>query len=252
MSSPNGWNVTALSLFPDMFPGSLGFSLAGKALHEGLWNLNTLDIRDFSTNKHGNIDDKPFGGGVGMVMCADVLASALDQVKNTCPDTHLVYPSPRGVLFNQSKARELITHQHVTFLCGRFEGVDQRVLSAYNAEEISLGDYILSGGELAALAMMDACIRLLPGVIGKYEAVEEESFGHNNDFSGLLEYPHYTRPSVWNGLEVPEVLLSGNHAVIKEWRLDQSRTLTRLRRKDLWETYQSQHSDGRRTPQEDT
>lgn len=231
------WHVTALTLFPEMFPGCLGASLAGKALEEGIWQLDTVNIREYAYNKHGNVDDKSFGGGTGMVIRPDVLGSVLDNLLDKHPGTKLVYPSPRGQVFSQDKAHDLIKTPHITFLCGRFEGIDERIITHYNIEEISIGDYILSGGEPAALVMMDACVRLLPGVISKEEALEEESFRSNNDFSGLLEYPHYTRPSVWREMEVPEVLLSGNHAEIKKWRLQQSQAITKIRRKDLWEKY---------------
>lgn len=234
---PSPWHVTALTLFPEMFPGPLGYSLAGKALEEGIWNLETLNIRDFATNKHQNVDDKPFGGGIGMVMRPDVLEGAIESVLAKQPTSKLIYMSPRGQVLTQAKAKQLITTPHITILCGRFEGVDQRVLDAYNAEEISAGDFILSGGEIAALTLMDCCIRLLPGVIGKKGALDEESFGDNDDFSGLLEYPHYTRPSIWREIPVPDVLLSGHHEDIKRWRLAQAQELTEQRRSDLWKKY---------------
>lgn len=238
MNNPSPlWNITALSLFPEMFPGPLGHSLAGKALQDGVWGLETLNIRDFATDKHHTVDDKPFGGGIGMVMRPDVLAGAIESVLTRHPLTKLIYLSPRGEVFNQRKAQELIAKPHITLICGRFEGVDQRVLDAYNIEEISAGDFVLSGGELAALTLMDCCIRLLPGVIGNKQALDEESFGGCDDFSGLLEYPHYTRPSTWRGVSVPEVLLSGHHGDIKKWRLAQAEALTAERRSDLWEKY---------------
>lgn len=231
------WRVTALTLFPEIFPGPLGYSLAGKALEEGIWRLDTLNIRDFSVDKHKTVDDKPFGGGIGMVIRPDVLGGAIEAVLANHPHSKLVYMSPRGVVFNQRKAKELLNYPHLTILCGRFEGVDQRVIDAYNVEEISVGDFVLSGGEIAALTVMDCCVRLLPGVIGKKEALEEESFGDNDDFSGLLEYPHYTRPSAWGSFSVPEVLLSGHHSDIQKWRLRKAQELTEQRRKDLWEAY---------------
>ena len=239
MASPSLWQATALTLFPEMFPGCLGHSLAGKALEDGIWTLDTINLRRFAYNKHGNVDDKPFGGGTGMVIRPEVLGGAIDATQESHPETKLIYLSPRGKVLNQDKAFELIQIPHVTFICGRFEGIDQRVITHYNIEEISIGDYILSGGEPAALVVMDCCVRLLPGVISKQEALEEESFRSHNDFSGLLEYPHYTRPSVWNDVAVPEVLLSGNHAEIRKWRLQQSQEITKARRKDLWEVYLS-------------
>lgn len=232
-----GWNVTLLSLFPEMFPGPLGHSLAGKALQDGLWGYDTIHIRDFATDKHGTADDKPFGGGIGLVIRPDVLGPAIDAAIARNPGTKLIYPSPRGKVLTQDRARELSQLPHVTFICGRFEGIDQRVIDAYNVEELSIGDYILSGGEMAALVMMDTCIRLLPGVIGKKEALDEESFGSDNDFTGLLEYPLYTRPSEWQHCKVPEVLLSGHHGDIKRWRLAQAEQITRERRPDLWTMY---------------
>lgn len=237
MNSPASWQVTALSLFPEMFPGPLGHSLAGKALQEGVWALDAVNIRDYSLDKHHTVDDKPFGGGIGMVMRPDVLERAIEATFINHPASKLVYPSPRGEVFSQRKAHELLTCPHVTFICGRFEGIDQRVLDAYSIEELSAGDFVLSGGELAALTIMDCCIRLLPGVIGKIQALDEESFGGCDDFSGLLEYPHYTRPSTWRGISVPEVLLSGHHGDIKRWRLAMAEALTAERRKDLWEKY---------------
>ena len=227
------WHTTALTLFPEMFPGFLGHSLAGRALENGLWQLETVQIRDFALDKHQNVDDKPFGGGIGMVMRPDVLAGAIDHVLQSHPQTHLVYPSPRGIRFTQKEAKRLIASSHVTFLCGRFEGIDERVLEHYAIEEISLGDFVLSGGEVAALAMMDACVRLLPGVIQTEGATEEESFGDSSLYDGLLEYPHYPRPASWQGMDVPEVLLSGNHAKIQAWRLQQAKQITQKRRPDL-------------------
>ncbi len=229
--------VSALTLFPEMFPGSLGYSLAGKALEDGIWQLDVVNIRDFAEDRHKTVDDKPFGGGAGMVMRPDVLGKAIESVKLRHPATRLMYFSPRGRVLNQQKVRELALERHVTLLCGRFEGVDQRIIDFYNVEEVSLGDFVLSGGEVAALALLDACIRLLPGVITNNETLVEESFGvaEESAYSGLLEYPHYTRPAVWKGLDVPEVLLSGNHAAINKWRVRQAEAITQERRKDLWE-----------------
>lgn len=217
-----------------MFPGPLGVSLAGKALERGVWSLEAVNIRDFAEDRHKTVDDKPFGGGAGMVMRPDVLGKAIDAIRAKQPRTKLIYFSPRGAVLNQEKLQELVKEEHLTLLCGRFEGVDQRVLDHYAIEEISLGDFVLSGGEIAALALMDACVRLLPGVMNNSETLHEESFGVGGEFSGLLEYPHYTRPAVWQGLAVPEVLLSGNHAEISRWRLCQAEQITQVRRKDLW------------------
>ncbi len=228
------FKATVLTIFPDMFPGFLGKSLAGKGLTQGHWSLKTLDIRDFSDNKHRNVDDTPSGGGPGMVLRADVLSKAVDAAKAEMGEGKpVVYMSPRGRQFDQAKAQEWLDAGGVTILCGRFEGVDERVLVAHEIEEVSLGDFILSGGEPAAMAMLDSVVRLIPGVMGKVETLEEESFS-----GGLLEYPQYTRPQVWNGMEIPEVLTSGNHKRVAQWRLDESEKMTRLRRPDLWSTYE--------------
>ncbi len=231
------WSVTVLTLFPEMFPGPLQQSLAGKALEKGLWQLNAMNIRDFALSKHKTVDDKPFGGGNGMVMRPDVLANALDVAIAAYPKNEkprLIYPSPRGKVFTQAKSQELLEQQAVIIICGRYEGIDERVIEYYGIEEISLGDFILSGGEIAAMAMIDTCIRQVSGVLKEPLALAEESFG-DGVFAGLLEYPHYTRPAEWRGLKVPEVLVSGHHAEIKEWRLKQAEAVTKERRKDLWE-----------------
>ena len=229
---PKIWRATVLTLFPEMFPGPLGISLAGKALEDRIWTLESVDIRGFARDKHRTVDDSPFGGGAGMVMRPDVLD---DAIAATASDGKpLIYLTPRGRLFDQARARELAAGPGVTLICGRYEGVDQRLLDARNVEEVSLGDFILSGGEPAALAMLDAVIRILPGVVGKTESLEDESFE-----TGLLEYPHYTRPDPWKGLEVPEVLKSGHHAKVKAWRRAQAEEITRARRPDLWSRYAS-------------
>jgi len=224
------WSATVLTLFPEIFPGSLGHSLAGKALQQGLWSMDTVDIRDFARDKHGTVDDTPFGGGPGMVMRADIVDAALRSV--TSDERPRIYLSPRGSLLTQQRARELASGPGVVVLCGRYEGVDHRVVEAQGLEELSIGDYILSGGEPAAEVLIDACVRLLPGVIGDAQSLEEESFER-----GLLEYPHFTRPQTWNGVEAPAVLLSGHHARIAEWRRAQAEELTRIRRPDLWSRY---------------
>ena len=223
------WRATLLTLFPEMFPGPLGLSLAGRALEDGLWSINAVDIRGFATDKHRNVDDSPFGGGAGMVMRPDVLDAAIRGTEGPGP---LVYLTPRGRKLDQALVRDLAAGPGVKVLCGRFEGVDQRVLEAHQALEVSAGDFVLSGGEPAALLMLDAIVRLLPGVMGKAESLVEESFEW-----GLLEYPHYTRPQVWEGRTVPEVLLSGHHEKISAWRRRQAEDITRLRRPDLWDRY---------------
>jgi tRNA (guanine37-N1)-methyltransferase len=224
------WTARVLTLFPEMFPGSLGYSIAGRALQDGLWKLEATDIRSFASDKHRTVDDMPFGGGASMVMRPDVIDAALDSA--TLADAPAIYLSPRGKLFDQKTAHRLAEGPGVTLLCGRFEGIDQRVIDSRNLEEISLGDFILSGGEPAAIALMDACVRLLPGVIGNKDSLVEESFA-----AGLLEYPLYTRPQSWCGRAVPEVLLSGHHENIRAWRLAQAEQITRERRPDLWARY---------------
>jgi tRNA (guanine37-N1)-methyltransferase len=234
------FNVTILSLFPEIFPGPLNLSIAGKALSKEIWQLQTLNIRDFATDKHVTVDEKPFGGGTGMVMRADVLGNAIEHSIQLTGCKKIIYMSPRGKVFTQEKARELITYPQITILCGRYEGIDERVIEEYNIEEISIGDFILSGGEIAALTVIDACVRLLPGVIEKKSALTEESFGDSSEYSGLLEYPLYTRPSNWKDKNVPEVLLSGHHQAINKWRLTQAQEITKARRADLWEKYLNQ------------
>ena len=225
------WQATALTLFPDMFPGSLGLSLAGKALERGHWSLDAVDIRSFATDAHRTVDDSPFGGGPGMVLRPDVVDAALAAQTQPGPR---IYLSPRGRPLDQQRVRELAAGPGLVVLCGRFEGLDERVIAEHALEEISLGDFVLSGGEPAAIALIDACVRLLPGVLATQETLAEESFE-----AGLLEYPHYTRPSLWRGRAVPEVLLSGNHARIKAWRRAEAEAATRMRRPDLWERYLS-------------
>jgi tRNA (guanine37-N1)-methyltransferase len=224
------WRATVLTIFPEMFPGPLGLSLAGKALAEDKWALRTLDIRDFATDKHRSIDDTPSGGGAGMVMRTDIAASAIDAARADAPaETPTIYLSPRGRPLTQRRVREVAAAPGVILLCGRFEGIDERVLEARNVEEISIGDYVLSGGELAAQVLIDACVRLLPGVAGNESSLAEESFAGD-----LLEYPHYTRPRLWEGRAIPEVLLSGDHEKIAKWRREQAEKITKERRPDLW------------------
>jgi len=228
-----------LTLFPDMLPGSLGQSLAGKALERNIWSLEVTDLKTFGLGKYRTVDDTPTGGGPGMVMRPDVLASAIDAVHiGDAEKQPLIYLSPRGEVLNQALVHELKDAGGATLLCGRFEGVDERVLEARNVREVSIGDYVLSGGEPAALVLMDAIIRLLPGVIGDAATLESESFE-----SGLLEYPQYTRPQEWEGRMVPDVLLSGHHGEIDGWRRRQAEDITRARRPDLWKRYNAQDED---------
>lgn len=224
------WRASILTIFPEMFPGPLALSVAGKALHSGIWSLDTHDIRNATTDKHRTVDDTPAGGGPGMVMKADVLARALDTVPHDKRPRLLM--SPRGKPLTQRRAWELANGQGVVIVCGRFEGVDERLIAARQLEEVSLGDFVLSGGEIAALALLDACVRLLPGVMGKEASATEESFT-----DGLLEYPQYTRPPVFEGAPIPEVLTSGDHAKVAAWRRAEAERLTKERRPDLWAAY---------------
>src|SRR4051812_39899265 len=220
------WRATVLTIFPEMLPGPLAYSLAGKALQAGIWQLETVDIRDYARDKHRSVDDAPFGGGPGMVMRPDVLDAAIGGAGGASP---LLLLSPRGRPLDQHRVRALAAGPGATLICGRFEGIDERVIEARSIEEVSLGDFVLSGGEPAAIALLDACVRLLPGVVGCAETLTEESFA-----AGLLEYPHYTRPQEWQGRAVPEVLVSGDHRRIDEWRRAEAERLTRERRPDLW------------------
>ena len=226
------WAATVLTLYPEMFPGPLGHSLAGRALGEGAWSLEAVNIRDFTTDRHRSVDDTPAGGGPGMVLRVDVLARAVDAVRERQPAAPVLAMTPRGRPLSQQRVRELAAGPGVTVLCGRFEGFDERLFEGRDVEPVSIGDYVLSGGETAALVLLDACVRLLPGVMGAASSGEQESFE-----SGLLEYPHYTRPQEWEGRMIPEVLRSGDHARIDAWRLAQAETDTRLRRPDLWERH---------------
>jgi tRNA (guanine37-N1)-methyltransferase len=240
------WKAQVITLLPDAFPGVLGESLTGKALKEGLWQLETIDLRRFGEGKHRNVDDTPAGGGAGMVLRADVVAKALDQAgQGVKPgaDWPVIYLSPRGKPFDQRQAERLAQADGMTLLCGRFEGVDERVMEAYGIEEVSLGDFILTGGEIAAQALIDATVRLIPRVLGNQASTEEESF---SDF--LLEHPQYTKPAVWEGREIPDVLLSGHHGAIDDWRRATAEKLTKERRPDLWRAYCEAHD---RDPDED-
>ena len=224
------WQAQVFTLYPEFFPGPLSKGLYGKALSKNLWNLNIVNIRDAAEDKHTTVDDTPYGGGSGMLLKADVLAKSLDQ--NKIEGEKVIYLSPKGKKFDQNYARELSNEKSVSFICGHFEGVDERVLSTRNIEEISIGDYILSGGETAAFVVIDSILRLLPGVLGNENSRVDESFEN-----GLLEYPQYTKPQIWEEKAVPEVLLSGDHSKIKDWRLSQSEAITRVRRPDLWQKY---------------
>lgn len=236
----DAWCARVITLFPEAFPGTLGLSLTGKALAEGLWALETIDLRPFGEGRHRNVDDSPAGGGAGMVLRADVVARALDAAAEGTPADRgrwpVIYLSPRGRPFDQATARRLAAAEGLTLLCGRFEGVDQRVLDDRAVEEISLGDFVLTGGEIAAQALIDATVRLIPRVLGNQLSTEEESFS-----DGLLEHPQYTRPTDWQGRAIPEVLLSGHHAKIAAWRRETAERLTKERRPDLWRAYRARH-----------
>ena len=229
MTTP--WTTTVLTIFPELFPGPLGASLAGRALERGLWRLDAVDLRAFAADRHQTVDDTPFGGGAGMVMRPDIVARGVDTVVETGAPGPLVYLSPRGEPLRQKLVAELASGPGAVLLCGRYEGVDHRVIEARGFREVSIGDFVLSGGELAAMTLIDACVRLLPGVVGDAASLAEESFA-----AGLLEYPHYTRPQVWEGRAVPDVLLSGHHARIDRWRREQALAVTTSRRPDLVRT----------------
>lgn len=231
-----GWAATVVTLFPELFPGPLAASLSGKALEQGLWSLHTVNIRDYGIGRHRAVDDTPAGGGAGMVLRADVAAAAVDAVRNLDPAQRpLICLSPRGTPLRQARVKQLACGPGVILFCARFEGLDERVIAARHMEEISIGDFVLSGGEIPALALLDACVRLLPGVMGSHASAGEESFE-----DGLLEYPHYTRPREFEGAEIPAVLSGGNHAEIAAWRRSEAEKLTRTRRPDLWTLYESQ------------
>ena len=223
-------SARVFTLYPDFFPGYLGQGIFGKALSDKKWELNTVNIRDYAFDKHKTVDDTPYGGGEGMLMKADVLSASID--KNVSADEKIIYLSPKGKLFNHQLAKKLSKENVINIICGHFEGVDDRLLNTRNIEEISLGDFVLSGGEGASLVILDAILRFIPGILGNNKSAQEESFEN-----GLLEYPQYTKPQVWEQKSVPEVLLSGDHAKIKDWRLSQSEAITRDRRPDLWQLY---------------
>lgn len=235
----HAWTAQVITLLPGAFPGVLGESLTGKALKDGIWQLEAIDLRAFGEGRHRNVDDTPAGGGAGMVLRADVMGRAIDQARVSArAGAPLLYLSPRGAPLTQERIRSLSGGPGVTLICGRFEGLDQRVIDHYGIEEISLGDFVLTGGELAAMALIDAAVRLLPGVLGNACSTDEESFS-----DGLLEHPHYTRPAEWRGHEIPPVLLSGNHEAIRRWRCSEAEALTRERRPDLWHSYAGRAAD---------
>lgn len=227
------WHVQIITLLPEVFPGVLGASLTGRALRDGLWKLDVTDLREFGIGKHRNVDDTPAGGGAGMVLRADVMGAAINAAQaHSAPGSPLIYLSPRGRRFDQVMAQELSQTPGVTLICGRFEGLDERVIRHYNAIEVSLGDFVMTGGEIAAQAIIDAALRLRPGILGNAASSVEESHS-----SGLLEHPQYTRPAQWQGSQIPEVLMSGNHGEIAKWRQQQAEEITQRRRPDLWEKY---------------
>ena len=224
------FQVKIFTLYPDFFPGILGKGIYGRAIEKSLWNLNVINIRDYADDKHKTVDDTPYGGGEGMVLKPDVVAKALDQ--NLKKDEKVIYLTPKGKTFDQNTAKNFLKNKKINILCGHFEGIDQRVIDSRGIEEISIGDFILSGGETAAYVILDSILRLVPGVLGNENSNKDESFEN-----GLLEYPQYTKPQIWEKITVPEVLLSGDHSKIKDWRLSQSEAITRIRRPDLWQKY---------------
>lgn len=227
------WIVNILTLFPDLFPGPLSKSVTGRALDNKLWSINTYNIRDYATDKHKTVDDIPYGGGSGMVMRPDVLSNAINNTFNT--NFRNIYLSPRGKLFNQEMARNLAKEPGINLICGRFEGIDERIIEKFSVEEISIGDYILSSGDLAAYILIDACLRNIPGILHCQDSLKEESFGDSEEYKYLLEYPQYTRPAIFDGISVPGTLFSGNHKKIREWRLAMAKEKTKQVRPDLWE-----------------
>ncbi|MDO5606511.1 MAG: tRNA (guanosine(37)-N1)-methyltransferase TrmD [Paracoccus sp. (in: a-proteobacteria)] len=241
--APAPWQADIITLFPEAFPGILGLSLTGRALDDGLWSLRAIGLRDFGLGRHRNVDDTPAGGGAGLVIRPDVLGPAL---ATATPGLPVIYLSPRGRPFTQARARELAAGPGAVLICGRFEGIDQRVLDAHAIEEISIGDYVLTGGELAAQVLIDATIRLIPRVLGNQASLAEESFS-----DGLLEHPQFTKPALWEGRAIPEVLLSGNHAAIRHWRAEMAERLTKERRPDLWRAYANRQTGAHMDPAKD-
>ena len=227
------FHAEILTSFPEMFPGTLGISLSGAALNNKIWSYHATNIRDFGFTKHKNIDDEPFGGGNGMVIRPDVLGNAIDAALGKTPDAKIYYMSPRGVVLKQHHLQQVVAQKSIIVICGRFEGIDERVIEEYNIQEVSIGDFILSGGELAAMVMLDACIRLIPGVLKNQDTLSEESFCKISNGEVLLEYPLYTRPAIWRDREVPKILTSGNHQKIAKWRIERAKEITSQRRPDL-------------------
>ena len=225
----NNFHVTILTIFPEMFPGPLGYSLAGKGLKNDLWSMDVINIRDFGLTKHKNVDDIACGGGNGLIMRPDVIGPALDTALDAHPGAKIYYPSPRGQLLNQKVTRNLSEERNVIILCGRFEGIDERIIDEYNVQQISVGDYVLSGGEVAAMTILDSIVRLLPGVLSNQETLKEESFEEESEGLSLIEHPLYTKPAIWRGRKVPEILLSGNHSEIEKWKKSESIRVTKVR-----------------------
>ncbi|WHQ46631.1 MAG: tRNA (guanosine(37)-N1)-methyltransferase TrmD [Candidatus Midichloria sp.] len=230
------WSVHILTLFPELFPGPLSSSITGRALKEGLWEIKTSDVRNYATDKHKAVDNCPYGGGGGMVMRPDILGKAIEE-NFLFNQNEIIYLSPCGELFNQGIAREFIQKKGINIICGRFEGIDERVINEYKIREVSIGDFVLSSGDIAAYSLLDVCIRLLPGALGNDNSLSQESFGLDHNYEMLLEYPHFTRPQNWRDRQVPEILLSGNHQLIENWRLEQAKQKTKNRRPDLWNRY---------------
>ena len=231
-------NIKILTLFPELYPGPLGVSVIGNALKKKIWNLQVFNIRDMACDPHKTVDDEPYGGGDGMVMKADILGKAIDNATDNQPEKHLIlYPTPRGLILKQKKIVEFAKKNDILIVCGRYEGIDQRIIDKYNIVEFSIGDLVISGGELPSYVIIDAIVRTLPNVLGGAASLDEESFAVGTEFEHLLEYPHYTRPAVWNNMKVPEILLSGNHKKIAAWRLSQAKQATKERRPDLWDEY---------------
>ena len=240
MTPPTPWKTAVITLMPEMYPGPLAHSIIGDAYENGVWQLSLIHLRDFGVGSHQKVDDSPYGGGAGMVIMPHVADAAMTVAKEQMPEAQLVHLSPRGQVLNQPMLQELIARPLILF-CGRYEAVDERVLEKHRPREISLGDFILTGGDVAAMAILEACVRLLPGVVGKEESLAEESFG-DGDYAHLLEYPHYTKPAIWEGHAVPEVLTSGHHANVATWRREQAEYITRTKRPDLWSRYLAKKS----------
>lgn len=239
--SPKPWKVNVITLMPEMYPGPLGHSIIGDAHARNLWELSVMPLRDFGIGVHQKVDDSPYGGGAGMVIKPEVADAAITVAKEHMPEAEFVHLSPRGKVLTQPLLSQLLTKPLILF-CGRYEAIDERVLEKHKPREISLGDFILTGGDIAAMAIIEGCVRLLPGVVGKETSLGEESFG-DGDFANLLEYPHYTKPAVWEGREIPPVLTSGHHAQVAEWRRQKAEEITQVRRPDLWEMYQNKMTD---------